>query len=165
MPMFMRRVMGSGAPLVCSVDNTRCPVSAALRAISAVSKSQTSPPRIMLGSWRRKARRAAAKFRPICSFICTWLTPPSWNSTGSSAVMMVFLGENDLVRLQRGHHRGELFAADFGARRRIKLFFHSLASNQRQCIGRDHTDPKQQAGADQYSHDAQRKHIRPQRAD
>ena len=76
MPMFMRRVMVSGAPLVCSVESTRWPVSAALMAISAVSKSRISPTRMMLGSCRRKARRAAAKFRPICSFICTWLTPP-----------------------------------------------------------------------------------------
>ena len=47
---------------------------------------------MMFGSWRRKARSAAAKFRPICSFIWTWLTPGSWNSTGSSAVMMFVSG-------------------------------------------------------------------------
>ncbi len=75
MPMFIRRLMVSGAPLVCRVDSTRWPVRAALMAISAVSKSRISPTRMMLGSWRRKERRAAAKFSPICSFICTWLTP------------------------------------------------------------------------------------------
>src|SRR5574341_1338827 len=44
---------------------------------------------MMSGSWRRKDRRAAAKLRPISSFICTWLMPARLNSTGSSAVMML----------------------------------------------------------------------------
>ena len=87
-PMFMSRLMVEGASLVCRVDSTRWPVSEALMAISAVSKSRISPTRMMLGSWRRKERRAAAKFSPICSFICTWLMPAKLNSTGSSAVMM-----------------------------------------------------------------------------
>ena len=64
-----------GASLVCSVESTRWPVMAALIATSAVSKSRISPTRMMLGSWRRNERRAAAKLRPICSFICTWLMP------------------------------------------------------------------------------------------
>src|SRR6202140_1388519 len=38
-PMFIRRVIVSGAPLVCKVESTRWPVRAALMAISAVSKS------------------------------------------------------------------------------------------------------------------------------
>src|ERR1039458_9443159 len=97
MPMFIRRVMVSGAPLVCSVESTRWPVSAALMAISAVSKSRISPTRMMLGSCRRNDRRAAAKFNPICSFICTWLTPPNWNSTGSSDRKIAnFADENDV---------------------------------------------------------------------
>jgi hypothetical protein len=33
-----------------------------------------------------------AKFRPICSFICTWLIPGRLNSTGSSAVIMFVSG-------------------------------------------------------------------------
>src|SRR5580765_501183 len=90
--MFIRRVMVSGAPFVCSVESTRLPVSAALMAISAVSKSRISPTKMMLGSCRRKERNAAAKFKPICSFIWTWLTPCNWNSTGSSAVMMLVSG-------------------------------------------------------------------------
>src|SRR5262245_63885491 len=63
MPMFINRLIVLGASLVCSVDSTRCPVSAALTAISAVSKSRISPTRMMLGSCRRNDRRAAAKFR------------------------------------------------------------------------------------------------------
>jgi len=43
MPMFMRRLMVDGASLVCRVESTRWPVRAALTAISAVSKSRTSP--------------------------------------------------------------------------------------------------------------------------
>ena len=54
MPMFISRLTVLGASLVCSVESTRWPVSAALTAISAVSKSRISPTRMMLGSWRRK---------------------------------------------------------------------------------------------------------------
>ena len=92
MPMFIRRVIVDGASLVCSVESTRWPVMAALIAISAVSKSRISPTRMMFGSCRRKERSAAAKLRPICSFICTWLMPGRLNSTGSSAVMMLTSG-------------------------------------------------------------------------
>ena len=92
MPMFIRRLTVLGASLVCSVDSTRWPVSAALTAISAVSKSRISPTRMMFGSWRRKERRAAAKFRPMFSRTWTWLTPARLNSTGSSAVMMLVSG-------------------------------------------------------------------------
>ena len=67
MPMFISRLIVLGASLVCSVESTRWPVSAALTAISAVSKSRISPTRMMFGSCRRKARSAAAKFRPMFS--------------------------------------------------------------------------------------------------
>ena len=87
--MFMSRLMVLGASFVCRVDSTRWPVRLALMAISAVSKSRISPTRMMLGSCRRKDLSAAAKLRPICSFICTWLMPGKLNSTGSSAVMML----------------------------------------------------------------------------
>ena len=53
MPMFISRLIVLGASLVCSVESTRWPVSAALTAISAVSKSRISPTRMMFGSWRR----------------------------------------------------------------------------------------------------------------
>ena len=59
-----------GASLVCSVESTRWPVSAALTPISAVSKSRISPTMMMSGSCRRKLRRAAAKLRPMSS--CIW---------------------------------------------------------------------------------------------
>ena len=89
MPMFIRRLIVLGASLVCSVESTMWPVSAALTAISAVSKSRISPTRMMFGSWRRKERSAAAKLRPMFSRTWTWLTPTRLNSTGSSAVMML----------------------------------------------------------------------------
>ena len=63
-----------------------------MTAISAVSKSRISPTRMMLGSCRRNDRSAAAKLRPIESFIWTWLIPGRLNSTGSSAVMMFVSG-------------------------------------------------------------------------
>ena len=90
--MFINRLIVLGASLVCSVDSTRWPVSAALTAISAVSKSRISPTRMMLGSWRRNERSAAAKFNPMFSRTCTWLMPGRLNSTGSSAVMMLVSG-------------------------------------------------------------------------
>ena len=89
MPMFISRLIVLGASLVCSVESTRWPVSAALTAISAVSKSRISPTRMMFGSWRRNERSAAAKFSPMFSRTWTWLTPTRLNSTGSSAVMML----------------------------------------------------------------------------
>ena len=46
--------------MVCSVENTRCPVSAAVSAISIVSRSRISPTRITFGAWRSAARRARA---------------------------------------------------------------------------------------------------------
>ena len=73
MPMFIRRLIDDGASLVCRVESTRWPVMAALIATSAVSKSRISPTRMMFGSWRRKERSAAAKLRPICSRVWTWL--------------------------------------------------------------------------------------------
>ncbi len=67
-------------------------MSAAFTPISAVSKSRISPIMMMSGSWRRKLRSAAAKFRPMSSCICTWLMPAKLNSTGSSAVQMFDVG-------------------------------------------------------------------------
>ena len=49
------------ASTVCSVDNTRCPVSEASRAVSIVSLSRISPTRITLGACRKAARKANAK--------------------------------------------------------------------------------------------------------
>jgi len=66
-----------GASFVCSVESTRWPVSAALTAISAVSKSRISPTMMMSGSCRRKARSALANERPAFRCTCTWLTPGS----------------------------------------------------------------------------------------
>ena len=64
MPMFIRRVMVPGASLVCSVESTRWPVSAALMAISAVSKSRISPTRMMFGSCRRKDAQRGGEVQP-----------------------------------------------------------------------------------------------------
>ncbi len=49
----------SAASIVCSVESTRCPDSAACRAVSAVSESRSSPIRITSGSARRPRRRAS----------------------------------------------------------------------------------------------------------
>ena len=48
------------ASMVCSVENTRWPVSAAVSAISIVSRSRISPTRITFGAWRSAARSASA---------------------------------------------------------------------------------------------------------
>ena len=62
--MFINRLMVEGASFVCSVDRTRWPVSAALTAISAVSKSRISPTRMMFGSWRRNERKRGGEIQP-----------------------------------------------------------------------------------------------------
>ncbi len=80
--------MALGASLVCSVENTRWPVSDAWIAISAVSRSRISPTRMTSGSWRRIERSPDANVSPIWGFTSIWPTPASWNSTGSSTVMM-----------------------------------------------------------------------------
>ena len=49
-PMSMRRVTAPGASLVCRVENTMWPVSEALIAISAVSRSRISPTITILGA-------------------------------------------------------------------------------------------------------------------
>ena len=54
------RLMVSVASKVCSVLRTRWPVSAAERAIRALSESRISPMRIMSGSCRRMRFRARA---------------------------------------------------------------------------------------------------------
>jgi hypothetical protein len=86
--MSTRRVSVFGASFVCSVDSTRWPVCAALIAISAVSRSRTSPTMITSGSWRRNARSAEANVRPTFGFTLTWLMPGTLISAGSSAVEM-----------------------------------------------------------------------------
>ena len=54
----MMRPTVSAASTVCRVESTRCPDSAAWRAVWAVSASRSSPTRITSGSWR-SARRSA----------------------------------------------------------------------------------------------------------
>src|SRR6478752_4631770 len=74
-PMSIMRVMVLGASLVCSVESTKWPVSAALMAIPPVSRSRISPIMMMLGSCRRKAFSAAAKVSPT-SFRTRTLVDP-----------------------------------------------------------------------------------------
>ncbi len=64
MPMLSSRLMVDGASFVWSVESTMWPVSAALTAISAVSKSRISPTMMMSGSCRRKERRAGREVEP-----------------------------------------------------------------------------------------------------
>ena len=61
MPRSRSRVIDEGASLVCRVERTRWPVSAACTAYSAVSVSRISPTMMMSGSWRSTVRRAVAK--------------------------------------------------------------------------------------------------------
>ena len=91
-PMSIIRVIVLGASLVCRVDSTRWPVSAALIAMPPVSRSRISPIMMMFGSCRRNALSAAAKVSPISVRTSTWLMPIRLYSTGSSAVMMLTSG-------------------------------------------------------------------------
>ena len=74
-PMSIKRGMVPGASLVWSVEKTKCPVSEACMAVSAVSKSRISPTRITSGSWRKIARRPFEKSYPFSASVCVWLTP------------------------------------------------------------------------------------------
>ena len=78
--------MAEAASLVCSVLNTRWPVSAAWIAISAVARSRISPTMMMSGSCRISARRPSAKPMSMAACTCVWLKAGSIISIGSSMV-------------------------------------------------------------------------------
>ena len=63
--------MVSIALFVCSVLNTRWPVSDASMPVDAVSSSRISPTMITSGSARRNERMAFAKVKPILGCTCT----------------------------------------------------------------------------------------------
>ena len=67
------RPIVSAASIVCIVERTRCPDSAAWRAVCAVSASRSSPIRITSGSWR-SARRSACSNDSVSSPTSRWLT-------------------------------------------------------------------------------------------
>src|SRR6188472_3227960 len=69
----MMRLIVSVASAVCSVESTRWPVSAAVSAVSIVSRSRISPTRMTSGSWRRAAFSAIAKLTASPP-ISRWLT-------------------------------------------------------------------------------------------
>ncbi|MNG11119.1 hypothetical protein D3C84_946310 [compost metagenome] len=85
------RSMVLAADVVCSVPNTRWPVSAAVNARRMVSRSRISPTRITSGSSRNAERKAVAKLR-VSRWTSRWLIRHlrgSWtNSIGSSMVRM-----------------------------------------------------------------------------
>ena len=87
----MMRLIASAAELVCSVANTRWPVSAMVRAAWMVSRSRISPMRMTSGSSRRAYLSAFAKLW-VSVPTSRWLTMQAWcrwmNSMGSSTVMM-----------------------------------------------------------------------------
>ena len=76
-PISTSRVSAPGASFVCSVENTKWPVSEACTAICAVSWSRISPIRITSGSWRSIERSPRAKVKPAFSDTWIWLTPSS----------------------------------------------------------------------------------------
>ena len=88
----MMRVIVSTAPIVCSVESTRCPVSAADSAAHTVSGSRISPIRITSGSWR--STRLSALWKSSVSVpISRWFTIERFlsgcsTSIGSSTVTM-----------------------------------------------------------------------------
>ena len=86
--MSSRRTIVSGAEFVCSVENTRWPVSEASIPIAAVSWSRISPTMITSGSARRNERIAAANVKSIFGCTCTCRRPGCVISTGSSAVQI-----------------------------------------------------------------------------
>ena len=85
----MTRSIVVGALCVCSVAKTRCPVSAAVRAVATVSRSRISPTRITSGSWRSAARSARANdivSNPISRWFNTERLSRNVYSIGSSIV-------------------------------------------------------------------------------
>ena len=85
--MFRKRPSTSTTLLAWTVVNTRCPVSAALMAICAVSVSRISPTMILSGSCRKIERSPRANVSPFFSFTGICVIPTIWYSTGSSMVI------------------------------------------------------------------------------
>ena len=86
----MIRCTEPGASCVWRVPKTRCPVSAAVRAVAMVSRSRNSPTRMTSGSWRRACLRALAKLRVSVPTSRWFTTAVLWrcrNSIGSSTVI------------------------------------------------------------------------------
>ena len=85
------RSMVFAAELVCSVPNTRCPVSAPVSARRIVSRSRISPTKMMSGSSRSALRKALAN-DSVCGPTSRWLIRHFFdsctNSIGSSMVRM-----------------------------------------------------------------------------
>ncbi len=107
------RLMVVSAELVCSVAKTRWPVSAALMAVSIVSRSRISPTRITSGFCRRARRRPSAKVGTSTPSSRCVTTERLWvwkYSIGSSTVMMcVSRFDVDVVNHRR--ERGRLARA------------------------------------------------------
>ncbi len=97
--MLMRRVTAPGASLVCKVDSTRWPVSAAWIAVTAVSRSRISPTITTSGSCRSSALSARAKLIPIRSWVWICVMPERWYSTGSSTVE-TFIRRMSILRIE-----------------------------------------------------------------
>ena len=100
------RLTVSVASCVCSVDSTRCPVSAACSAARTVSVSRISPIRITSGSCRSAARSADRKSVvswPISRWLIEATSSLCSTSMGSSIVTMC----TGLVRVEVADHRGE----------------------------------------------------------
>ncbi len=87
----MIRSMVFAAELVCSVPNTRWPVSAAVIARRMVSRSRISPTRMMSGSSRSADRSALANdsvWGPTSRWLIRHFLLSCTNSIGSSTVRM-----------------------------------------------------------------------------
>ena len=67
-PMSVSLIIVETASFVCIVDITRCPVNAALTAISAVISSLISETTIISGSFLKVLFRTSGKVTPISSF-------------------------------------------------------------------------------------------------
>ena len=89
--MSRMRVTVPRASRVCSVENTRWPVSAAVSVHWAESRSRISPTKITSGSSRRQSRRPRSKlctFRPTSRCDTSARLLDRRYSMGSSSVMM-----------------------------------------------------------------------------
>ena len=84
--MSIKRGIAPAASVVCRVDSTKCPVSAALMARPAVSSSLISPTMMISGSCLTSTLRPAANVNPIWELTWVWLILGIRYSMGSSTV-------------------------------------------------------------------------------
>ena len=98
-PRFSKRWIAVTAPLLWSVEWTKCRLREAFTAMLAISSSLISPIKMTSGSWRKAARNVSANPNPCSGLTETCVIPSIWYSTGFSIVRIFIYCELSALRI------------------------------------------------------------------